>query len=81
MKTTTGTMRAIPEQVMNEIASSDSDYMMPSFEVPIKSIPEAENWEVGKEYNLEIKVKQKRISEENGQKMVKFCVKKLKAII
>jgi len=79
IRTSTGIMRAIKTSNSNTVMY-DTDHSLPSFEVPIKSIPEAEEWEIGKEYNLEIKVKQKRLSEEDGQKLVKFCVLKLKPL-
>lgn len=55
--------------------SSGDDKHFPSLTMSLKDLPEAADWEIGKEYSLDLKVKQVSISKDkDGGGSVRFDI-------
>lgn len=78
LKTTTGRMRTIDPK-SSEICCEPYDNL-PCFEVKASVIPESEEWEVGEDYDVQVRVTQKSVKERGGENWVEFKIKKIKAL-
>ena len=76
--TTSGKMRSIDKE--SPMVADSKDYGLPCFEVKVSDIPEAEDWDVGEEYNIELVVKQKAVRSKDNENWVEFQIKKIKAL-
>lgn len=56
--------------------------MKPMFHITSKDLPEVKDWEVGKNYRIEMEVKQKSKSEHDNDHgvMASFTIEKIKAL-
>ena len=62
-------MKKIPLKNPHELMKPSNDYMLPHLSIPHTALPESKSWQVGKSYDLHVRVKQ--ISSREGENTYK----------